>query len=395
MHPRDPAQPSADSLKRALLMAILALGGAAAATGWAMTQARGDSSPVLRAVLGLGIVFHPTFLVVVWRRLLPLRVVGLSCLLFAAAVCAACLALRLYSSADGASIDLQPLFLWIPGLYVFAFTLSGPRSGLRISLALMAAFVAISVPYLAGGGDRTDANFTVQLPMVSALLIAALYVLSSQAHRFQAARLTLDELARLANTDELTQLANRRRIAEILESELARFARYGHAFSIILVDIDRFKEVHDRFGHDAGDRTLVALTARAADLLRDVDTLGRWSGEELVVVLPETPYEESLHKAHALCAHVSAQPLVGAHGVTVSCGVASVETGDSAETLLRRADEALHAAKRQGGNRAEGARHPEPDAASVSTSWADAPHSGAAHEALPHGLPPEDADRPG
>jgi diguanylate cyclase (GGDEF)-like protein len=207
--------------------------------------------------------------------------------------------------------------------------------------------------------------------------------------------LTVDELARLANTDELTQLANRRRMTEILATELVRFARYGHAFSIIMIDIDRFKEVNARFGHDAGDSTLVALTARTADLLRDVDTLGRWGGEEFVVVLPETPYEETLHKAQALCAHVAARPLLGANGVTVSCGVASVERGDSAETLLRRADEALYAAKRQGRNRAEGARHREPEAAPASTSWADAPHADAERETAPSGLSLEDAHRPG
>jgi diguanylate cyclase (GGDEF)-like protein len=90
------------------------------------------------------------------------------------------------------------------------------------------------------------------------------------------------------------------------------------------------------------------------EVLRDVDTLGRWGGEEFVVILPETPFEESLHKATTLCGHVAAAPLVGDHAITISCGVTRVSTGDTADTLLHRADVALYAAKHGGRNRAEG-----------------------------------------
>ena len=164
----------------------------------------------------------------------------------------------------------------------------------------------------------------------------------------------MDELARLANTDELTKLANRRRMTEAIESELLRFARYGHTFSIILIDIDHFKTINDRYGHSVGDQTLVALSARATETLRDVDTLGRRGGEEFVVTLPETEFEQTMHKAAALCSHVAAQPLVGDHAVTISCGVSSVTTGDTIDTLMRRADVALYTAKRHGRNCAEG-----------------------------------------
>jgi diguanylate cyclase len=354
MKPPDLAQQSTDHLKRLVLMAILALSWVGSGVAWALMESLGLSSPVLRLVFGLNAVFHPVMFVVAWKRLLPLRIVDMSCLLFAAGICAACMALRLYSPTYGASIDLQPLYLWIPVIYVFAFTLSGHKSSLSISLAILALFVSISVPYLVRHFDQPYGNFTIQLHVVSAVLIAALYFFSSYQHRFQIAQLTVDELARLANTDELTKLANRRRMAEAVESELLRFARYGHVFSLILIDIDHFKTVNDRFGHGVGDQTLVALAARTMDVLRDADTLGRWGGEEFVVILPETPFEETLHKATALCGHVAAQPLVGDHAVTISCGVASVTTGDDADTLLQRADVALYAAKRRGRNRAEG-----------------------------------------
>jgi diguanylate cyclase (GGDEF)-like protein len=360
---RRPVQPPADHLKRFVLMIILALAWVSSGLAWVLMESLGKSSPVLRGVFGLNAVFHPIVFVIVWRRLLPLRIVDMACLLFAAGLCAACMGLRLYAPTYGASIDLQPLYLWIPVIYVFVFTLAGHQQSLTISLAILALFVTISLPYLVQHIDEPYGNFTIQLHMVSAVLIAALHFFSSYQHRFQMAQLTADELARLANTDDLTKLANRRWMAETIELELMRFARYGHAFSLILIDIDHFKTVNDRFGHAAGDQTLVALATRILAPLRHVDTLGRWGGEEFVVILPETGFDESLHKATRLCGHVAATPLVGEHTVTISCGVTSVNTGDTADSLLQRADVALYAAKRQGRNRAEGVPggHTAPD----------------------------------
>lgn len=336
------------------MMAILALSWLSACMAWTLVEARGESSPVLRGVFGLNAVFHPTLFVVVWRRLLPMRVVDLTCLLFAAGLCALCMALRLYSPVHGARIDIQPLYLWIPVIYVFAFTLTGQRASLPLSLAILALFVAISLPYLLQRPLPPHANFTFQLHTVSAILIAALYFFSSYQNRLHAAQLTVDELARLANTDALTGLANRRRVNEVIASELVRAMRYGHAFSVILIDIDHFKLINDRHGHGVGDTVLVALAVRAKEMLRDVDMLGRWGGEEFIAVLPETDFAQTLNKAHALCAHIAATPLAGDHAISISCGVTSVLPGDSADALLQRADQALYAAKHQGRNRAEG-----------------------------------------
>ncbi|KQP49699.1 GGDEF domain-containing protein [Pseudorhodoferax sp. Leaf274] len=337
------------------MLAILALAWIGSVTAWGLIEARGESSAVLRAVFGLNGVFHPAAFFVLWRRLLPMRVVDMACLLFAAGLCAACMALRLYVPALGAKIDIQPLYLWIPVIYVFAFTLTGHRSSLRLSLAILALFVAISLPYLLQRPVAPHANFTFQLHMVSAILVAALYFFSSYQHRLQAAQLTVDELARLANTDALTGLANRRRVGEEVAAELVRARRYGHAFSVILIDIDHFKRINDRHGHGVGDAVLVDLAARAKEVLRDVDMLGRWGGEEFIAVLPETGFAQTLDKARALCAHIAARPLAGDHAVSVSCGVATAQTSDSSGSLVQRADEALYAAKRQGRNRAEGA----------------------------------------
>lgn len=354
MNPRDSIRSRAERRKRMVLLVILAMAWLSTIVAWTLAESRGALSPALHAVFYVNIVFHPVMFIIAGKRLLPERVIDMSCLVFAAVICAGCMALRLYFPAYGIDIDLKPLYLWIPIIYVFAFTLTGHnRSSLAISLVIMALFLVISLPYLIQHSTQPDGDFTIQLHIVSVVLVAALYVFSSYQRSLQLAQLTVDELGRLANTDELTKLPNRRRIAEIVESELVRFARYGRAFSLILIDIDHFKAVNDRFGHMVGDQALVALAARAREALRDVDTLSRWGGEEFVVILPETGLDESLRKAEALCAHVAAQPLVDACTVTVSCGVTSVIPGDTAESLLQRADMALYSAKQRGRNRAE------------------------------------------
>lgn len=357
----DTAPVATDRLKRTLLMLILALAFLGSAVAWTLMELSGEASPTLRVIFGLNVLFQPIVFFSVWLRRLTLHIADLACLIFAVCICATCMALRFYSPSYGASVDLQPLYLWIPVIYVFAFTMPNHKTSLTLSLVIMAIFVAISLPYLIRHFDQPNCNFTIQLHLVSGVMVTALYFFSSYLHRFRTAELTAEELARIANTDELTQLANRRRMAEGIEAELHRFARYGHPFSIILIDIDHFKSINDRFGHRAGDETLVALAKRTTDVLRDVDTLGRWGGEEFLVILPETGFDETLRKAHALCEQIAAAPLFREHVVTISCGVASVSASDTADTLLQRADVALYSAKDRGRNRAEGLNERPPD----------------------------------
>jgi diguanylate cyclase len=360
---RGEADAGAGRQKRIVLLLIFALSWTASALAWTLMERRGVASPALRAVFGANIVFHPWMFVVTWRRAWPSWVIDMSCLCFAAVICAACMALRLYFPAYGAQVDLRPLYLWIPVIYVFAFTLVGRRSGLVISLSIMGLLVAISLPFLLRKPMHPDANFTIQMEVVSAILIAALHFFSSYQHRLQLTELTVDQLASVANTDDLTRLPNRRRLNEILGYELARFVRYGRGFSLILLDVDHFKSVNDRLGHAAGDQALVALSVRVGEGLRDGDTLGRWGGEEFVIVLPEADMDDALRKAHGLCLHVAAKPLIHDHTITISCGVTEVHLGDSADTLLRRADAALYAAKQRGRNRAEAASPRKADGA--------------------------------
>lgn len=347
-------QQSLDDLKQKLLLWILAMAWLGTIPGWIVKESLGQSSAALRVIFALNAVFHPVMFLLLWKRYVQQRTAEFCCLLFAAIVCAGCMALSLYSLRYGASMDLEPLYLWIPLIYVLVFALFDRQTSVRLSLAMMALFFVVSLPYLVRPA-HIHTVFTITLHIVSAALVAALYFFSSYQHQVQIAELNMEQLARLANTDALTGLANRRRISEVIESELLRYARYEHHFAIILLDIDHFKAINDRLGHDMGDEVLKALALRCSALFRDVDLIGRWGGEEFLVVMPETPYAQALQRAQVLCQQVAASPIFDNHVISISCGVAGVEAQESLGELFHRADTALYEAKRNGRNCAVGA----------------------------------------
>ncbi|HEX4323502.1 MAG TPA: GGDEF domain-containing protein [Gaiellaceae bacterium] len=172
-----------------------------------------------------------------------------------------------------------------------------------------------------------------------------------------------EEQASEARIDSLTGLANRRAVEEILAAEISRAQRFAHQLAVVLLDLDRFKEINDSFGHAAGDVMLRAVSRLLTSLARQGDTVARWGGEEFVVVLPETDPAGARRFAERLRRTIEAHS-VGEMETTTSCGVASMLPEDTVEDLLGAADQALYLAKTNGRNRTESAeRPPREDAA--------------------------------
>jgi len=190
--------------------------------------------------------------------------------------------------------------------------------------------------------------------LLTGLARQAMALIELRAHE----RLLKAALARaeyLAATDVLTGLANRRVLFERLDSELARSRRHGTPLSLVLIDLDHFKRINDTYGHAAGDTVLRNVGAMLAASVRAVDIAGRYGGEELCILLPQTALQGALSFAESIRATLAALTHdVGGAAITAtaSLGVASTETGDcEAGELFSKADGALYAAKHGGRNR--------------------------------------------
>ncbi|HLW89195.1 MAG TPA: diguanylate cyclase [Terriglobales bacterium] len=159
-----------------------------------------------------------------------------------------------------------------------------------------------------------------------------------------------------ASHDFLTGAWNRAEIVAFMQRELARARRDATPVGIVLVDVDHFKKVNDEFGHEAGDRVLKEITKRLSASLREYDGIGRYGGEEFLLVIPGCDLATTVRRAEQIRELISGQPIATAlrtMTATVSMGVTVAESSTNSELLLRRADVALYQAKRKGRNRVE------------------------------------------
>ena len=167
----------------------------------------------------------------------------------------------------------------------------------------------------------------------------------------------VNTLWNLATQDGLTGIANRRHFLEKSHEELVRAKRYNAPVSFIIIDLDHFKQINDVYGHQAGDAVLQSSVSVFRNILRSCDILGRYGGEEFVVLMPETLPEDAMHLAERLRHHLE-KHVVEYSGqtfhVTASFGVAgtqSLRTDDSVSSFIKSADLALYKAKGMGRNR--------------------------------------------
>jgi len=169
-------------------------------------------------------------------------------------------------------------------------------------------------------------------------------------------RKTLEnELEEMATRDPLTGLFNRREMSRLLEEELDRARRYQRPMAVLWVDFDHFKDVNDTFGHSAGDSVLRSISRLLLGSVRSVDAIGRFGGEEFVIVLPEMDLEEARDTAERLRCKVAEKPQPLGNGqevpLTISVGVAVYpDHGQTASTLCAAADKAMYLAKQRGRN---------------------------------------------
>lgn len=142
------------------------------------------------------------------------------------------------------------------------------------------------------------------------------------------------------------------KIDEHLDNELQRSQRYGNSLSIILFDIDNFKSINDNYGHLTGDQILVEIAEITSDKVRQTEFVGRWGGEEFLVICPETQLDQAVEIAERIRFTIEAYQFKGTGSIsmTASFGVSSYRTDDTRDIIISRTDEALYIAKGNGKN---------------------------------------------
>jgi len=162
-----------------------------------------------------------------------------------------------------------------------------------------------------------------------------------------------NELEYISTTDSLTKIFNRRHIEEVFELEIKRSIRHDRDLSIIIFDIDFFKVVNDTHGHQTGDAVLKQFADTVKKNIRSTDILGRWGGEEFLIICPEINLKNGSHMAWTLCNRLAKQHFGKAGTQTASFGVTTFKKGDDTQAMISRADKALYLAKSNGRNRVE------------------------------------------
>jgi len=165
----------------------------------------------------------------------------------------------------------------------------------------------------------------------------------------------MEKLQKLAITDGLTRLYNSRSFYSQLEMEVDRFNRYQHPLTLLLLDIDHFKDYNDKYGHLEGDKVLVRFSQIIRTCLRTNDSAYRYGGEEFTVILPETAGEEARTVAQRIRAALEAEPFSPEDGeevtVTISIGLTEYHAKEELSTFIQRADQAMYRSKRSGRNK--------------------------------------------
>ena len=278
--------------------------------------------------------------------------VRIAALLVGVAVAVALPLIALQSGALSA-----PMMVVVPLVPMLMATFVGRSGTLFMGAALFAGLVVVAA---VGAATDVRGDPTIRFTILAACLSIA--VLTAYLHERERDSMESDlraaavALKEESLRDSLTKLSNRRHLDDRLAEEIAFARRHGTDLSVIMVDVDHFKSVNDRYGHSAGDEVLRAIASRLRASVRTEDTVARFGGEEFAVVLRATDLAASRIAAERIRQIISASPvdlLSGAIPVTISAGCASLASSrsDSASALMAAADGRLYAAKQAGRNR--------------------------------------------
>lgn len=256
--------------------------------------------------------------------------------------------LKFWSTVHQFGIDgyytLGEFFDWLPLFFIFIYFTFNGRKALSISLLFLGTtFLIACFDLVFNDFDRLVFSPIVQFHLSNIVYVIALYFLQ----KLKVVFLEADAHEKAANTDFLTNLPNRRYMHELLQNELIS----NNELLVILFDIDNFKKINDQYGHDIGDLVLVNFSTLIRDHLKDEGVLGRWGGEEFVIVAKNKNLHEGALLAEEIRTLLEKNTFDTVGKVTSSFGVTERRPGDVIHSILDRADKALYEAKDSGKNK--------------------------------------------
>jgi len=250
-------------------------------------------------------------------------------------------------------INISEFYTFLPELYlivIWTFSISGLRLAYAsISASSIFFIVCFASYYFLSEEVFLPLHFLWLFSAFSFGLLNAFLIEKSNAKTF----LKQLQLERIATTDKLTGLCNRSKIESIINDEINRTKRYKRTASVVVVDIDHFKSVNDSYGHHIGDIVLKEFALILKKGIRKVDSVGRWGGEEFIIILPETNIKEAEKVAELIRIKVENFVFSVVKQKTGSFGVAEYIYGDSVQSIIIRADKALYQAKENGRNQTQ------------------------------------------
>jgi diguanylate cyclase len=343
------------ALKRKIYLVVWPFGVVATILCW---MARAGNTPVERwlyPLLGLCFIALAAMLLW-WKDARSLRVIER----FLFGIVALSLLARFYDVLWAqpfveASPTVASLLYWFPLAYVLAHIAFDARGNL-VSLAFFAATLAPGLARILPDITAGDIGASLDLMkfyLANVVYIALLFAVAALRQQYARTVTQAETMAQLAYTDAVTGMSNRMHLNGLLAKELERARRFKREFSVILFDLDHFKNVNDTHGHDAGDDVLRETARTVREHLRPSDELGRWGGDEFLILTPESDAASSRQLAERLRQVVAGHAAHASDPITASFGVATYREGEDAEGLVKLADEALYRAKRAGRNRVE------------------------------------------
>lgn len=254
---------------------------------------------------------------------------------------------------NGSEIDPQ-IFLWVPFVYLLGFIMLDLRDALVGSLVffIISLLLGAFLIFNNSGTAMTPTNIRLlaEVYLASIFYIFIMYVMARIRENYVSSQVIADLMSRLAMTDSLTQVDNRRRLEQYLLEEINRADRHNQPLSVIMFDIDNFKRVNDRLGHSKGDQVLINTARLVRDSLRSSDHFGRWGGDEFLCITSFTDADTAIHLAERLRQELQESDILESAEMTGSFGITSFARGDTPDTLVRRVDAGMMRAKELGRN---------------------------------------------